>query len=61
VAGDTTQTYLRRVESLGAAATDTRFIDDSQANMDGTLSAGLQGSRFVDATNLQSNSRDALC
>ncbi|WP_018438111.1 HAD family hydrolase [Paraburkholderia atlantica] len=47
-----TQTYLRCVERLGAAATETLFIDDSEANVDGALAAGLQGYRFVDADGL---------
>ncbi|MCC8400370.1 HAD family phosphatase [Paraburkholderia sp. MMS20-SJTN17] len=46
------QTYLRCVERLGAAAVDTLFIDDTQANVDGALAAGLQGYRFVDAAAL---------
>jgi glucose-1-phosphatase len=46
------QTYRRCVEHLGAAAADTLFIDDSQANVDGALAAGLQGYRFVDADGL---------
>ena len=47
-----TQTYLRCVEHLGASAAGTLFIDDSQANVDGALAAGLQGYRFVDADGL---------
>ncbi|WP_429446816.1 HAD-IA family hydrolase [Paraburkholderia sp. 40] len=35
------QTYLRCVERLGAAVTDTLFIDDSQASVDGALAAGF--------------------
>ncbi|WP_233805474.1 HAD-IA family hydrolase [Paraburkholderia sp. HP33-1] len=46
------QTYLRCVERLGAAAADTLFIDDTQANVDGARAAGLQGYRFVDAAGL---------
>ncbi|MBB5461592.1 hypothetical protein [Paraburkholderia sp. Cpub6] len=34
------------------AATDTLFIDDSQASVDGALAAGFQGFRFVDAASL---------
>jgi putative hydrolase of the HAD superfamily len=47
-----TQTYQRCVEHLGAAAADTLFIDDSQANVDGARAAGLQTYRFRDAAGL---------
>jgi putative hydrolase of the HAD superfamily len=47
-----TETYQRCVEHLGAAAADTLFIDDSQANVDGARAAGLQTYRFVDAAGL---------
>jgi glucose-1-phosphatase len=46
------QTYLGCVHHLGAAAAETLFIDDTQANVQGALDAGLQGYRFVDAAAL---------
>jgi glucose-1-phosphatase len=43
------QTYLGCVSHLGATPEETLFIDDTQANVQGALDAGLQAYRFVDA------------
>ncbi|WP_322013561.1 HAD-IA family hydrolase [Paraburkholderia sp. J12] len=43
------QTYLGCVRHLGAQPAETLFIDDTEANVQGALDAGLQGYRFVDA------------
>lgn len=46
------QTYLRCLEQLGVPAGDTLFVDDTQANVDGAIDAGLHGYRFVSAEDL---------
>jgi glucose-1-phosphatase len=43
------QTYLGCVRHLGVAPAETLFIDDTEANVQGALDAGLQGYRFVNA------------
>ncbi|MFM0522154.1 MULTISPECIES: HAD family phosphatase [Caballeronia] len=43
------QAYLRCLELLGAQASETFFIDDSDANVSGALDAGLIAYKFVDA------------
>jgi glucose-1-phosphatase len=43
------QTYLGCVRQLGAMPAETLFIDDTEANVAGALTAGLQAYRFVDA------------
>ncbi len=35
--------YTRCVAALGARPEDTLFVDDSQANVDGAVQAGLRG------------------
>jgi len=47
------QVYLRCVAAAGGTAAETLFIDDSKANVDGALAAGLQGHVFTDAASLQ--------
>ena len=42
-----TQTYLGCLEELGVAAAETLFVDDTPANVNGALDAGLQGHVFV--------------
>jgi putative hydrolase of the HAD superfamily len=46
------QAYLRCVERLGVRAEQTLFVDDTEANVNGALDAGLQGHRFVSAAGL---------
>lgn len=46
------QTYLRCLEQLGVPASETLFVDDSDANVNGAIDAGLHGHRFVGATAL---------
>lgn len=46
------QAYVRCVELLGVPASQTLFIDDTEANVTGAIDAGLQGYRFVDANAL---------
>jgi putative hydrolase of the HAD superfamily len=43
------EAYLRCVEQLGIGASETLFIDDTDANVAGAIDAGLHGHRFVDA------------
>jgi putative hydrolase of the HAD superfamily len=45
--------YLRCVAAAGGTPAETLFIDDSKANVDGALAAGLQGHVFTDAASLQ--------
>jgi HAD superfamily hydrolase (TIGR01509 family) len=45
--------YLRCVAAAGGAPQETLFIDDSQANVDGALAAGLAGYVFTDAAALR--------
>jgi len=47
------QVYLRCVAATGGTPAETLFIDDSKANVDGALAAGLQGHVFTDAASLQ--------
>jgi HAD superfamily hydrolase (TIGR01509 family) len=46
------QAYLRCLERLGMQASETFFIDDSEANVAGALDAGLRAYKFVDAATL---------
>jgi putative hydrolase of the HAD superfamily len=41
------QTYLRCLEQLGVPAAQTLFVDDTAANVNGAIDAGLQGHQFV--------------
>lgn len=41
------QTYLRCVAQLGVLAAQTLFVDDTAANVNGAIDAGLQGHMFV--------------
>jgi putative hydrolase of the HAD superfamily len=41
------QTYLRCVDQLGVPPAETLFVDDTDANVNGAIDAGLQGHRFV--------------
>lgn len=43
------QAYLGCIGQLGAAAEETLFIDDTEANVAGAVDAGLHGYRFVSA------------
>jgi glucose-1-phosphatase len=55
------QTYLGCLEQIGVPAAATLFIDDTGANVDGAIKAGLQGYRFVDAEALSEEfARDGL-
>jgi HAD superfamily hydrolase (TIGR01509 family) len=45
--------YLRCVAAAGCSAVETLFIDDSKANVDGALAAGLQGHVFTVAASLE--------
>jgi putative hydrolase of the HAD superfamily len=47
------QVYLRCVAAAGGAPGETLFIDDSKANVDGALAAGLQGHLFTGAAALR--------
>ncbi|MFM0596243.1 HAD family hydrolase [Paraburkholderia dilworthii] len=49
----TAQTYLRCLEQLGVPAAETLFVDDTQANVNGAIDAGLQGYLFVSAAELR--------
>ncbi|WP_345816353.1 HAD family phosphatase [Paraburkholderia sp. PREW-6R] len=44
--------YIGCVQRLGVAADQTLFIDDTPANVEGAMRAGLQGYRFVDVAGL---------
>lgn len=46
------QTYLGCVEQLGVRAAQTLFVDDTDANVNGAIAAGLQGHKFVSAAQL---------
>jgi putative hydrolase of the HAD superfamily len=48
----TAEAYLRCVEQLGVVASETLFIDDTDANVSGAIDAGLHGYRFVNAAAL---------
>jgi HAD superfamily hydrolase (TIGR01509 family) len=52
------QVYLRCVAAAGGTPAETLFIDDSKANVDGALAAGLQGHVFTDAASLQKALQD---
>lgn len=43
------QAYLGCIGQLGCGAAQTLFIDDTEANAQGAVEAGLHGYRFVDA------------
>jgi putative hydrolase of the HAD superfamily len=43
------EAYLRCVEQLGVGASETLFIDDTDANVSGAVDAGLHGYHFVGA------------
>jgi glucose-1-phosphatase len=43
------QAYLGCLRQLGVGATETLFIDDTDANVAGAIGAGLHGYRFVSA------------
>jgi len=45
--------YLRCVAAAGGVPAETLFVDDSKANVDGALAAGLQGHIFTDAARLR--------
>jgi putative hydrolase of the HAD superfamily len=47
------QVYLRCVAAAGGEPVETLFIDDSKANVDGALAAGLQGHLFTCAAALR--------
>lgn len=49
----TAQAYLRCLEQLGVPAADTLFVDDTQANVNGAINAGLQGYLFASAAELR--------
>jgi HAD superfamily hydrolase (TIGR01509 family) len=51
------QTYLRCLERIGVPAAQTLFIDDTHANVEGAIDAGLQGYRFVNAAGLSDELR----
>lgn len=46
------QTYLRCLERIGVPAAETLFVDDTDANVNGAIDAGLQAYRFVSAAGL---------
>ena len=46
------QAYLGCIERIGVQADETLFIDDTEANVQGAINAGLAGYRFVDAESL---------
>jgi glucose-1-phosphatase len=46
------QTYLGCLERIGVPADQTLFVDDTHANVNGAIDAGLQAYRFVDAAGL---------
>jgi putative hydrolase of the HAD superfamily len=51
------QTYLRCVEQIGVGAAQTLFVDDTDANVNGAIDAGLQGHKFVGAAELSDELR----
>ncbi|WP_176080261.1 HAD family hydrolase [Paraburkholderia tropica] len=51
------RTYLGCVEHLGATPHETLFIDDSEANVQGALDAGLHACLFVDTGTLERDLR----
>jgi FMN phosphatase YigB (HAD superfamily) len=51
------QTYLRCIDQLGVRAAETLFVDDTDANVNGAIDAGLQGYRFVSAAELSNELR----
>ena len=52
------EAYLRCVAAAGSQPGETLFIDDSKANVDGAVAAGLVGHLFTDAVALQAALRD---
>ncbi len=50
--------YRACVAAAGAAPSETLFVDDSAANVQGALAAGLQAYRFTDAPALAATLRD---
>ncbi|CAG9168173.1 HAD family hydrolase [Cupriavidus pinatubonensis] len=46
------QAYLGCIGQLGCSAPQTLFIDDTEANVQGAVDAGLHGYRFVNAKSL---------
>jgi putative hydrolase of the HAD superfamily len=58
VAKPNPEVYLRCVAAAGGRPEETLFIDDSKANVDGAVAAGLAGYLFTDAAALRVALRD---